>query len=1337
MKRIAFLLTAVVVLAHSHIAFGEVWYVAENAAGAGTGDSWTDAFTTIQAGITAATTAGDDVWVAGGVYREWITMANGVRLYGGLAGTEDPVIFDPETDRIIGAYPTIIDASTADAGGPAAHVVVMDTVANARIGGFTMTGAQKMSTTTDPVGGAIQCTSTNNTNTIAYCTIIGNWGMFGGGILCNDSDPTIANCTISGNVGGYGGGVCCIAADPLIVNCTITGNYAQGSGGGICCYTTSDPTLINTVLTDNGNYAVWEGDENSDPIVIYCLFYNNPEGDYWDEGTTPYNGASEINTLDEAGDNVSGDPLFQMGAAGTWTEDPSWDPVTNRTTLTDSAASFVPGLLVGSAVKPSTTSSPSPAPIPFEWFQMVITANTETTIEVVGDATFTANSDPYQVVDYHLAFPSAAIDYGTDSSAPGNDFDGDTRGFDGDGLGTGGTGDGSDYDIGADEFFDTDGDRLSDRFETGYDGNPWDYDPFDPVTNPTGTDLDFEKPDTDGDGFSDYTEIRAGTNPLDPATYPLLCVDENATGAGTGASWEDAFTTVQAALDVAVPGSQVWVAEGTYEESITLATGVFVYGDLAGTEDPITFDPETDRTIGAHPTIIDGSTADAGGPADHVVVMDSITDARIDGFTITGGSADGTKPHDDGSGFYCTNVDSTNTIANCTITGNKTRIWGSGGGGVYCFESDPTITNCTITGNLAYSGGGVFCGDSNPTIVNCTISGNEAERGGGVYCGGSNPTLINCTIDSNWASGSGGGVYCTVASPTITNTILRDNGNFAVWESGENSDPAVTYCLFHGNSDGDYWDEGTTALTGPAAINALDEASDNVDGDPLFQMGVSGTWTDEPSYVPATNRTILTDTGASLAPGALVGTIINPNTAQRFQALVTANTAMTIEVAGNVTYIVSDGDTYRIVDYHIPWDSPARDAGTSTGAPATDFDGDDRPFNALYDIGVDEFIDVNPPTAVCQDITVELDSAGIVTITGQQVDGGSTDDCEISSLTVDPDTFTCADLGENTVTLTVTDVGDHTDTCQATVTVEDNLPPTVVCQDITVELDPAGTATITAVDVDGGSTDNCGISSMTVEPDTFTCADRGENTVTLTVVDTSGNPATCQATVTVEDNILPVPVCQDITVELDAAGTAAITGADVDAGSTDNCGVASVTVDPDTFTCADLGKNTVTLTVEDTSGNISTCQATLTVEDNILPTAVCRDITVELDSAGTAAITGADIDGGSADNCEIRTMTAVPSTFTCADLGENTVTLIVADTSGNVATCQATVTVEDLLNVCLPGDVNRDSRVDALDVQLVINEALGIETGWDCDLNGDGFVDALDVQLVINIALGV
>ncbi|MCP4641773.1 MAG: ChbG/HpnK family deacetylase [bacterium] len=66
---------------------------------------------------------------------------------------------------------------------------------------------------------------------------------------------------------------------------------------------------------------------------------------------------------------------------------------------------------------------------------------------------------------------------------------------------------------------DGDGDGITDHDEIWYDGVGA-YNPYDPDTNPTGTDLDTEKTDTDGDGTSDSDEIAAGTDPLNPADAP-------------------------------------------------------------------------------------------------------------------------------------------------------------------------------------------------------------------------------------------------------------------------------------------------------------------------------------------------------------------------------------------------------------------------------------------------------------------------------------------------------------------------------------------------------------------------------------------------------------------------------------------------------------------------------------------------------------------------------------------------------------------------------------------------------------------------------------------------
>ncbi|MGV1012758.1 MAG: LamG-like jellyroll fold domain-containing protein [Flavobacterium sp.] len=334
--------------------------------------------------------------------------------------------------------------------------------------------------------------------------------------------------------------------------------------------------------------------------------------------------------------------------------------------------------------------------------------------------------------------------------------------------------------------------------------------------------------------------------------------------------------------------------------------------------------------------------------------------------------------------------------------------------------------------------------------------------------------------------------------------------------------------------------------------------------------------------------------------------------------------------------------------------------------------------------------DLTLPTVLTQNISVALNAAGTASITAAQINNGSTDNCSIASVVVSPTNFTCANIGANTVTLTVTDVNGNVNTGTATVTVTETTLPTVLTQNISVALNAAGTASITAAQINNGSTDNCSIATVVVSPTTFTCANIGANTVTLTVTDVNGNVSTGTATVTVTDTTLPTVLTLNISVALNAVGTASITAAQINNGSTDNCSIATVVVSPSTFTCANIGANTVTLTVTDANGNVNTGTATVTVTETILPIVVTQNFTAALNATGSASITAAQINNGSTDNCSIATVVVSPSTFTCANIGANTVTLTVTDVNGNVNTGTATVTVVD---ATLPTVVTQNASI--------------------------------------------
>ncbi len=328
--------------------------------------------------------------------------------------------------------------------------------------------------------------------------------------------------------------------------------------------------------------------------------------------------------------------------------------------------------------------------------------------------------------------------------------------------------------------------------------------------------------------------------------------------------------------------------------------------------------------------------------------------------------------------------------------------------------------------------------------------------------------------------------------------------------------------------------------------------------------------------------------------------------------------------------------------------------------------------------------DNTPPVAACVlPFTIQLDATGNASITVADINDGSTDNCSIASMSLDATSFDCNNLGPNTILLTVTDTSGNSHSCSTTVTVEDSVNPVANCvAPFTVQLDGTGNASITAAGIDDSSTDNCSIDTISIDETSFDCSDLGANTVTLTIIDASGNSDTCTTTVTVEDSVNPVANCvAPFTIQLDATGNASITAVDIDDSSTDNCGIDSISIDETSFDCSDLGANTITLTVTDASGNSNTCTTTVTVEDSINPVANCvAPFTIQLDGTGNASITAVDIDDSSTDNCSIASMSLDDTSFDCNDLGVNMVTLTVTDTSGNSNTCTTTVTVVDTID---------------------------------------------------------
>ncbi|MHC4633063.1 MAG: right-handed parallel beta-helix repeat-containing protein, partial [Planctomycetota bacterium] len=316
----------------------------------------------------------------------------------------------------------------------------------------------------------------------------------------------------------------------------------------------------------------------------------------------------------------------------------------------------------------------------------------------------------------------------------------------------------------------------------------------------------------------------------------------------------------------------------------------------------------------------------------------------------------------DGGGIRCD--ESSPTITDCIIIGNLAKK--QNGGGIVCAgRSSPTFSGCIISGNLADKlGGGIYSNDSAPLFSGCTISGNSAGGGGGLHCQqpGSTIKLTNCLISGNSALRDGGGIQCCDPSPIMTNCTIAGNsaGNQAGGLEYSNGTPKITNCVLWNNTPKEIESGRHSKACEPLIIYSNIkggwQGEGNVDAEPLFIMDgpdkITGTWKQKPIYDPNANRTALTDANASFIPEGLVGWLIQISSAHGKQALITANTAIAVEVVGDLRAYVTKGDHYRLVDYYLQPGSPCIDTGTAEGAPATDIQGRNR--NGKPDIGAYE-----------------------------------------------------------------------------------------------------------------------------------------------------------------------------------------------------------------------------------------------------------------------------------------------------------------------------------------------------------------------------------------------
>ncbi|MDP8249141.1 MAG: right-handed parallel beta-helix repeat-containing protein [Candidatus Tritonobacter lacicola] len=542
----------------------------------------------------------------------------------------------------------------------------------------------------------------------------------GGGIYCEDSSPLITgNVIVDNSVDWGGGGIYCHNGSPMISDNRVEGNSAIIGGGIQCEYYSSSPIVVNNIIRDNSVSGDGGGIHccGSTLMLIGNLIEGNTagEGPYYSGGGIFIGTDSSFTSINNI---IAGNTAGRGGGLATWISN-SW---LMNTVIVDNEALSKGGAIHSMGCYP-------------EWDAVGLT-----------DCIVWDNTAPYWPV-FYSDFSSVCPGY--------SDVQG---GYPGEGN------------IDADPLFvhGPDGDYYLSQVPAGQPSDS-------PCVN-AGSDLAgnicFDTTDesmcmdeltTHTDEVTDLGQVDMGYHyGFPPLPDRVIYVDEgNVSGPWEGTR-EHPHQYIQGGVDSADYGDTIFVAQGEYQERVTLAQGIALYGGYEGTN--WTRDIEEYET-----TIVNEWTEPV--PNNYTVI--AADECRIDGFTIRG--FDGIQSHN------CSPIVINNTVhvenvglytrndAHPLITRNK-FYYNDSNNAFECWEDAyPTIVNNLIVGNAE---DGICIGhNAHPFISNNTIYIN-GDCGIGCF-GSSTPTIQNNIIVAN-----GAGIRCreSAVPEILYNDVWSNSG---------------------------------------------------------------------------------------------------------------------------------------------------------------------------------------------------------------------------------------------------------------------------------------------------------------------------------------------------------------------------------------------------------------------------------------------------------------------------------------------------------------------------------------------------------------------------------
>jgi hypothetical protein len=552
------------------------------------------------------------------------------------------------------------------------------------------------------------------------------------------------------------------------------------------------------------------------------------------------------------------------------------------------------------------------------------------------------------------------------------------------------------------------------------------------------------------------TQTTSDVSGLVAGTYTVSVNDLNGCSASTQVTVVNSLTsgpvqntntgvyycTIQSAINdtLTLNGHTITVAPGIYPENIVSGKNVILLGANAGVKAGKYAEPRGPESIiegsiqvgglGLVPAptgfTLDGFTVKATptsviGSAANRRLFYSFSIASGASFLVTNNILDGDFQGRNlpgcGSGINCAGATGIfgGNDANWTVTNNSLSNFH-----YWAILVDGTLSTGTYSGNLitdnlggnpGFAGGGILF-QSSLTVGQSVIDNKFVNNVPSVVLGSGNHTISQNLFESTR------GIYAASANNSVTENFFVNSLSYAFWLDAARTGNVLYHNSLvggpspqvYGSTGGivtatcNWWNSTDPAVVGPKANSFVEKLPWLTDG------------TDADASTPGFQTTAICNVPCDVE---LEAEITHPGCNPEGSVILTAT-------GGTGVYLFSGDSTSGLTEGL--YNYTVTDANGCSTSIIVELVGQ---------------ADTTPPTAICRDVVVTLVN-GVASVTVDDINNGSFDECGIALITLSQYSWTCLNIGENTITMTVTDENNNISTCEAIVEVDGSIPDVTI-----------------------------------------------------------------------------------------------------------------------------------------------------------------------------------------------------------------------------------------------------------------------------------------------------